>query len=325
MFIKKHRDAVVGAALLLALALVPLGKNSLVELVSKMIILAVLALSLNLQLGLTGLMPMGHALMFGLSTYGYGIFLRLVGLGIGPSILMVLLCVFVLSILIGYVMLKSGNMLAYAFLNMGICLLVYTSIFKIKALGNDMGMTKLLRLPFATGTTSNYYFTLAVVAVIVLCIYLFNRSPMASVLRGIRENETKVAALGINVLKMRLVDYVISNMVACVAGLLYAMRNQAAFTNDLSADLSMQVLIMVVLGGSNSFWGPILGAAFVTFLTSRLSLYTVYYNGIFGIIIVLIVLFMRGGILGSGYVEQIAASIKRLLGSRRKEEGAPHE
>ena len=310
--VKKHRDIVIGAVLLVILFLVPLGKASTVELISKMVILSVLALSLNMQMGLTGMMPMGHALMFGMGAYGYAICLRLLELSILPSILLVLAAVFIIAIGVGYIMLKNGNPLAYAFLNMGVCLLVYTSLIKVRALGNDMGITNLLRVPFATSTNANYIFTLIVVAIIVIGIYLFLRSPMACILRGVRENEVKVDALGINVLKMRIIAYVLSNMVACVAGILYAMRNQAAFPNDISTDLSMQVLIMVVLGGAGSFWGPILGAFFVTWLTSELSMYTVYYNGIFGVIIVLIVLFMRGGILGSGLVESIWIFFKKL-------------
>ena len=312
-WIKKHKDAIIGFVVLVLLFLVPLGKASTVELISKMVILSVLSLSLNMQLGLTGMMPMGHALMFGLGSYGYGICLRLLGLGIVPSILVVIVSVFIIAIVFGFIMLRNGNPLAYAFLNMGVCLLVYTSLIKIKALGNDMGMTKLLRFPFAETTTANYIFTLIVVAVFAILIFLFYRSPMASVLRGVRENETKVNALGIDVLKMRLTIYVISNVIACVAGILYAMRNQAAFPNDLSTGLSMEVLIMVVLGGSNSYWGPILGAFFVTFLTSKLSLYTPNYNGIFGIIIVLIVLFMRGGILGSGLLNKAVILVKKLF------------
>ena len=317
-FLKKHRDLIIGVIVLLVLALVPLGKTSTVELVSKMVILSALAMSLNMQLGLSGLMPMGHALMFGLGSYGYGICIRLIGLDIVPSILVTVAGVCVIAIIFGFIMLRNGNPLAYAFLNMGFCLLVYTSIIKIKALGNDMGMTKLLRFSFASTTIGSYYFSLIIVVLMILGIYLFYRSPMASILRGLKENEVKISALGINVLRMRMIIYVISNLIACIAGILYAMRNQAAFTNDLSTDLSMQILIMVVLGGANSFWGPILGAFFVTWLTSKLSMYTVYYNGVFGVIIILIVLFLRGGILGSGLLENIAVFFKRIFAGRDK-------
>ena len=116
-------------------------------------------------------------------------------------------------------------------------------------------------------------------------------------LKGSRENLERLTFLGVNTRNVRLVAYMVSAFFCGIAGLLYSMRNMGAFPSMISANTSLDGLIMCLIGGMYSFFGPILGAAIITVINVQLPIFTQYYQAIAGVIIVLCVLFLQGGLL----------------------------
>ena len=112
--------------------------------------------------------------------------------------------------------------------------------------------------------------------------------------------------------------YVISGLFACIAGMLYTMKNNGAYTYSCSVQLSMEALIMCLLGGMNNFWGPALGAMIVTLFNTQVTNSTIYANFWLGILTLFVVMFMQGGILDEGLRDQIKTA---LIKYRRKGTG----
>ena len=274
------RDALIGVAIFIILLLIGvLSPDSIVDFVCKVVIMMLFASSLNIILGFGGLRPLGHAIFLGLGGYMY-VVLSVRG-----------------GMTLGYLTLKSNSDMAFAFMNMGINIMLWTMVQKIQAVGSDTGLAASVRLPFAQSSKANYLLSLVVCTVCIVLIYLFYKSPFATVLQGSRENDERLLFLGVNTRKVRLVAYVIAGMFAAIAGILYSMRNMGAFPTMLASNTSLEGLIMCLIGGMYSFFGPLLGAAIVTAVSTELPIFTRYYQAVLGIIVVLCVLFLQGGLL----------------------------
>ena len=106
---------------------------------------------------------------------------------------------------------------------------------------------------------------------------------------------------------------------ANVAGILYAFRNAGVYTTSLDGNISMQAIMMAIVGGSSSFFGPILGSIIITVLQNFLSLKTMYFEFVIGIVILLTAYFMQGGIMGrEGIVQKAIASIQRRKAAKKE-------
>lgn len=292
------RDLLAGSAIFVALLLIGIiAPDSIVDFVCKVIIMMLFAASLNIILGFGGLRPLGHATFLGLGGYMYVVLAIRCRLTLGASLLLSLAIAFVVALALGYLTLKSDNDMAFAFMNMGINIMLWTMVQKIPFLGSDTGLAAAVRMPFAQSSKGNYLLALGVCTVCIILIYLFYKSPFATVLQGSRENDERLLFLGINTRMVRLVAYVIAGMFAAVAGILYAMRNMGAYPTMLASNTSLEGLIMCLIGGMYSFFGPILGAAIETAVSTELPIFTRYYQAVLGIIVVLCVLFLQGGLL----------------------------
>lgn len=274
-----------------------IASDSVLDFMGRMIIYMLFASAVNIILGFGGLRPLGQGMYFGFSAYAYlFIFVRmhqpLIIALIGAIVSTVLL-----SLIVGAVCLRSNDDLAFAFMNLGINILLWTMVQKMQIVGSDTGITGPVRLPFALGTRSNFYMTFVVCIICIALIYFFFKSPFSKVLKGSRENLERLTFLGIDTKHLRLIAYIVSSFFCSIAGLLYSMRNMGAFPSMISLNASMDGLIMCLIGGMYSFFGPIVGAAIVTVINVQLPIFTKYYQAIMGIIIVLCVLFMQGGLL----------------------------
>lgn len=297
-FSGEKRDALTGAAIFIALLLIGiLSPDSIVDFVCKVIIMMLFASSLNIILGFGGLRPLGHAIFLGIGGYMYVVLSVRGGMTLAASLVLSLVIAFVSALALGYLTLKSNSDMAFAFMNMGINIMLWTMVQKIPALGSDTGLAASVRLPFAQSSKENYLLSLIVCTVCIVLIYLFYKSPFATVLQGSRENDERLLFLGVNTRKVRLVAYVIAGMFAAIAGILYSMRNMGAFPTMLASNTSLEGLIMCLIGGMDSFFGPFLGAAIVTAVSTELPIFTRYYQAVLGIIVVLCVLFLQGGLL----------------------------
>ena len=298
---KVDRGVLIGAGVVvLLIVLMIVVPESWTLMLNKMVIMALFATSMNVLLGYGGMMPMGHAIFLGIGGYAYTILVSRAGMPILPSILLALVIVFLASLFIGYFCLKGSGM-TFAFLSMGFSTLLYTLIVKWKLAGAEVGLTGAARPAFASTAAGFGIFTVVIVAVCFLVLYVFMHSAFAKVVCGLRDNTERLSFLGINTHRFSFYVFVIGAFFAGVAGILYAMLNYGAYPATLNMATSTQGLMMCVLGGATAFLGPTLGAVIITLAVTQLSNVTVYWQALLGIIIIPTVLFFRGGILGTRY------------------------
>jgi len=297
-FTQTKRDLVLGViTTVIILSIASFASDSVVDFLSRTVVYMLFAVAVNIILGFGGLRPLGMGTFFGFSSYAYLFLVVRAHLPLAAALPIALGLSIVLAVLIGIVTLRANDDLAFAFMSMGINILLWTMVQKMQIVGSDTGITGAVRLPFATSTRGNFFLIFAVSFVCILFIYQFLRSPFAKVLKGSRENLERLTFIGINTRNVRLVAFVISSFFCSVAGLLYAMRNMGAFPAMISSAASMDALIMCLIGGMYSFFGPIVGAIIVTVINVQMPIYTKYYQAIEGVIVVLCVLFLQGGLI----------------------------
>ncbi len=304
-FLKREAVPVL---LFVLLALVPfvaaLGAESyLLSLVTRVMIFAIAALSLDLILGYGALVSFGHAAFLGLGGYAVGI-LSAHGQTDALVQLPVALAVSALFALItGALSLRTKGvyfiMITLAFGQMAFFLAV-----SLAAYGGDDGMTlpgrsKLFGFDLLKSDRAFYY----AVLLALLGAYGLCRSIVVSrfgrVIRGARENPQRMAAIGFPLFRYQLVGYVIAGTLCGLAGFLLA--NQAEFVSPayMTWQRSGELIVMVVLGGLGTLHGAIIGAAAFLLLEEWLSGFTEHWKMIFGPFLVLVVLFARGGLMGA--------------------------
>jgi branched-chain amino acid transport system permease protein len=305
------RDAVIGAAILLVYLVIGTCFGiSASATMSNVVILTLFALSFNLQFGYAGMTSLGHAMFFGMSGYVLVAICSKTGMNVWLACLFTLAACLVVYAVTGIVSLRYNKM-TFTFLSMGIALSVSGLVNKWTYIGGTTGITFAVAPAWMQDYRVLFVFILAVVAVCIVAIYLLSKSPFVAMLKGSRENEERLVFLGVNTVRLRNVVFNISGFFAAIAGILFAFRNGGAYTSSLDANLSFEAIIMCVVGGSSSFFGPILGSLIVALIYNFLPRVTSYYQGILGFVVLLIVYFMREGLISDSNV--LLRPIKKLF------------
>ena len=311
----------IGAAVFLVFAVLGALLSEVgITFLSRIVIMALYALSFNLMFGYAGMSSVGHALYFGFGGYALMVYLTKLQVPLLPACILSVLTVIPVAWFLGTACLKN-NMLTFSFLTMGLCTTVQLVLYKTAQLGGTVGFTYYFLPSWMSGYRQLFFFILICAGFCAVLIYLLVQSPYVQMLKGIRENDERMTFLGVNVRKMRVSIFVISAVFANIAGILYAFRNSGAYTTSLDANVSMQAIMMCVVGGRSVFLGPVLGSVIITTIQNYLSVKTMYYEGIIGVIIVLTAYYLREGLLGKG--GPLDRLIKRLHG--RQDRPADHD
>jgi branched-chain amino acid transport system permease protein len=297
---------VVATALLAGLALVPLiaaaiGEPYYVTLFTRIVILALAAVGLNLILGYGGLVSFGHSMYIGIGAYAVGI-LSFYGIGNGWIQLAVALGVgAVVAVIIGLICLRTSGM-AFIMITLAFAQMFYFLAITLKQYGGDDGLTINARSDFGLFTlASNNALYYASFGVLVACLIAFQRlvnSRFGMVLRGCRSNERRMAALGFPTLRYKLTAYVLSALVCVVAGMLLANLTKFAAPSYMAWQASGDLIVMIVLGGMGTVVGPVAGAVALLILEEILAGWTTHWMIVLGPAIVLIVLTAKRGVYG---------------------------
>jgi branched-chain amino acid transport system permease protein len=311
------RAAIVIAIGLVALVALPpfaqaIGQPFLVNLTTRIAIYAIAAVSLDLILGFGGMVSFGHAAWFGLGGYVVAVaafhagdgstFLGLPGSELALVSWPAAIAVAALAALVvGALSLRTSG-IHFIMITLAFAQMLYYVVVAIKAYGGDDGLAMARRsvLPGldVRSPVSFYYLCLAcLVAWTLLCNRVVH-SRFGLVLQGIRQSERRMLALGYPVYRYKLIAFVIAACGAALAGVLWA--NSARFVSPdmLSWMKSGEFLVIVILGGSGTLYGPILGAAMLLGLEHALARYTEHWMLILGPTLVLFVLFARRGLYG---------------------------
>lgn len=294
-----HRSAIgwgIAAALFALLPLV-IGE-SYVFLTVDFMIMSLFAMSYNLLLGQGGMLSFGHATYYGLGAYAVAILQNKYGvppwLGLAAAPIVAGLG----ALLIGWFSVRVTGMY-FAMLTLAFGQLVFTVVLGWYAFtGGDDGLPVALPL-WMLSARSYYYFCLAIVALCIWMIYRITKSPFGMALGAIRDNRQRAAYIGLSVRRLELRVFVVAGAFAGVAGGLRAPLQQMAFPSLLNWSQSADPVLMALAGGINTFIGPIVGAALFVFTNFAVTSNFEYPLLVFGTLVLLIVLFLPGGIVGS--------------------------
>src|ERR1700674_805281 len=298
--------AAIWAALLFApYWMAPLGGYT--ALGTRVLVLGLAAMSVNFLLGFTGVLSFGHAAYFGLGAYGAGFALKF----LAPSTPLALVCGTLLGGVAGAIL---GALIArrrgvyFAMVTISFGQVFYYIAFQWSSVtGGDDGLRGFSRQPLDLGITtidilSNanafYYFVLLCLALAVGVMGFILRSPFGRSMIAIRENERRARFLGIPVDRHIWIAFTLSCFFMGFAGALYALLNNFADPRGLHYSQSGDFVMMAVMGGMRSFWGPLLGATVFVVLQDYLSSLTVNWMSLIGMLFVAIVLFFPRGLLG---------------------------
>ena len=294
--------ASAGAALALGLVPFTLGSYHL-GLLTKMLILAIFAMSLNLILGYGGLPSLGHAAYFGIAGYTVALLARRGLEHFWLELVAGIVAATATAALFGLLALRTSG--AYLLMiTLALAQVLWGIAYGWRSLtGGDDGLPGVPRpvagLPWRLDDGVRfYYFVLVVFVLAMACLWLVVRSPFGRALIGIRESERRMEVLGYNTWAHKYVAFVIAGALAGVAGILFVYDNRFVSPVYLSVVLSATGLIMVILGGAGTLVGPALGSAVIVFLENLIGAHTQRWPLILGIIYIAVTLFAPAGLLG---------------------------
>ena len=274
---------------------------------TRVLVLALAAMSVNFLLGFTGVLSFGHAAYFGLGAYGAGLALKF----LAPSTPLSLLCGTLLGgvagALLGALIVRRRGVY-FAMVTIAFGQVFYYIAFQWSSLtGGDDGLRGFSRQPLDLGffsidilsnTDAFYYFVLFCFAAAVAVMGFILGSPFGRSMIAIRENERRARFLGIPIERHIWIAFTLSCFFMGFAGALYALLNNFADPRGLHYSQSGDFVMMAVMGGMRNFWGPLLGAAVFVVLQDYLSSITVNWMSFVGMLFVAMVLFFPRGLLG---------------------------
>jgi branched-chain amino acid transport system permease protein len=305
---------------LLLLCLPPIahlsGEPYLISLFSRILIYALAAVSLDLILGYGGMVSLGHAAFFGIGAYVTAILSshNYEGIAILPwpitlaghaSALvawpLAMMIAALLAALIGALSLRTSGM-HFIMITLAFSQMLYYFFVSLEAYGGDDGLSLFSRnaLPGLdlSKDTHFYYLCLALMSVFLVIAYRLVHSPFGMVIRGCRENEKRMQALGFPTFRYKLACFVIAGAAAGLAGALVANQTEYVSPGLMHWSRSGVILIMVLLGGTGTLFGPVLGAATFLLLEEFLPIYTEHWMLYLGPFLIVVVLFARHGLYG---------------------------
>jgi branched-chain amino acid transport system permease protein len=277
-------------------------------LAGRVLVFGLAAMGLNLLLGFTGVLSFGHAAYFGLGAYGAGLTLRYLVHSTPLAMLAGTLFGGLAGTLFGLLIVRRRGVY------FAMCTIAFGQLWYYLAYSwNDFtggfdGLSDFHREPIALGPFTLdiehseipfYFFILAIFAVAATLMGLILRSPFGRTLVAIRENERRARFLGVPIEQHIWLSFSISCFFTALAGTLYALLNNFADPLALHYSLSGYFVVMTVIGGMRTFWGPLLGAAVFVMLQDYISSMTVNWMSLIGVIFILVVLFFPRGLLGT--------------------------
>jgi branched-chain amino acid transport system permease protein len=286
------------AALVLLFALPSVMPRFYIYLFALIFATGLLATSLNLVLGFGGMYQFHHAVFYGFGAYAFALLAVKSGLPAWLGYLLAPICSALLGLVMGLLTVRLSK-LYFGMMQLSLGSLVWAIVYRWYTFtGGDDGIHGIPIPSLIDGSTNAYYFNLAVTALCLFLMYLIVNSPFGRTFQGIRDNPQRCEAVGVNVRHHQLVGQVIAAFFAGVAGTLFVTVEGSVFPDLMFWTLSLEILIMCLLGGWFTFLGPMLGAAIIVSLRSFVGIYTDYWTLVLGIVLMLLIYFLPEGVLG---------------------------
>jgi branched-chain amino acid transport system permease protein len=299
-----RRVVPAGIVVVLAAVVAPLLPSYPLTLLTQAAIMAVLAMSLDVLLGYTGLPSLGHAAYFGVAAYAVGILATERQAGLVTCVVVALVAATVAAAVFGVLAIRATGVY-FLMITLALGMVVWGLAFRwVSLTKGDNGIAGVPRpeiaLPWSlSAPLPFFYFTLVAAAIAWAALGVLVRSPFGLTLKGIRESETRMQALGYNVWLHKYLAFVLSGLFAGWAGVLWAWYNGFVSPVDVQLVTSVETLLMVALGGPGTLAGPAVGAAAIVFLKNFVSVYTKRWLLILGAVYIGVILFTPRGVLGA--------------------------
>ncbi|BBB60433.1 branched-chain amino acid ABC transporter permease [Undibacterium sp. KW1] len=275
-----------------------LAQEFYIGLLSRLMIFALVASSLNLILGFGGMISLGHAAFFGSGAYVVGILMQHGITSAWISWPAAMLTGFMLALAIGSVSLRTRGVY-FIMITLAFAQMLYFLFVSLKNYGGDDGLSLAQRSVTGLDMSNDsnfYYLVLTICATFLFVLYRLINSRFGRVIQAIKENETRMEAIGYPVFRYKLLCFAIAGSVASLAGTLLANQNMLVSPNLLHWTQSGSLMVMVILGGVGYLSGGILGAVVMLMLEEILSGYTIHWQLYLGIILMLVVMLLPNGL-----------------------------
>ena len=264
----------------------------------EVLIFAMLALSINILLGYTGLATLGQAAIFGIGTYVVGYMTTKLGQPMYVTIPAGILGTLIVAAVFGIFAVRTSG-IYFLMITLAQGMIIWGLAFRWNSVTNAENGIRGINRPEWLDTYSSYYYLILIVTLIVLTlIYRIINSPFGLTLKGIRESERRMRTLGYNVTLHKFMGFLVAAFFAGLAGSLYAFHNNFVSPTTIEFARSAEALLMVILGGAGTMLGPMIGALVVTFGQHQFSLYTDRWPMIIGAIYVITILTAPDGFVG---------------------------
>ena len=297
-----HRRMLIATVIMAALFAVAPFVGIYPVFLMKALCFALFACAFNLLLGFGGLLSFGHAMFLG--TAGYVSAYAAKGWGLPPELAILLgtAAAALLGVVVGALAIRRQG-IYFAMITLAIAQMMYFFYLQTPFTHGEDGIQavprgKLFGVIDLTDTLTIYYVVLAIFLIAFVFIYRVIHSPFGQVLKAIRENEPRAISLGYDADRYKLLAFVLSATLAGLAGAVKAIVFQLASLTDVHWSMSGEVVLMVLLGGMGTIFGPVVGAFVIIALENYLSPYGQWVTIITGVIFVICVLAFRRGIVG---------------------------
>jgi branched-chain amino acid transport system permease protein len=286
---------VIGVLAVAPLALPPF----FLQLLTEIAIVGLFATAFNLLMGFGGMVSFGHAAYFALGAYTPALLVKRLGLPMLLALPAAPVVAAAGALLFGFFIVRLSHTY-FAMLSLAFAQIVFTVIFKWKALtGGDDGLLDVWPPAWLKSPAAFYYFTLVVVGLSLLALRAIVDSPFGYALRSVRENPRRARFIGIDVRRHQLVAFVISGAFSGLAGGLFAFYNGSVFPDFAYFTKSFEPLVVALLGGVQSFFGPLAGAFGFKILEWAISRqWPVYWPLFLGTIVVVVIVVLPHGFVG---------------------------
>ena len=288
--------------------------NYTLSIAAEILIFALFAASLQFPMSVGGLASFGHAAYFGLGAYGVALAVKALGVGMGPALGFGVLAGLAGALVFGWFCVRLSGVY-FAMLTLAFAQIAWSVAFQWTGVtGGDNGLLGIWPSGWGARPAGFYWIVLALVAAGIAALRVLVFSPFGYALRGVRDSDLRAEAIGIRRRGVQWSAFVIAGGFAALAGGLFVYLKGSVFPDSLGIPLSVDALVMVLLGGVGTVSGAVVGAVVYRALTVVLMSQTDYSKLVLGLIVVTLVVAFPSGIVGS---------LERLRGWRRAPRGEP--
>ena len=281
-----------------ALALPQVADPIVVHTAIEILIMALFAMSFNLLFDGAGLLTFGHGCYYGVGAYTAALLMTEVAMPMLAAMALAMVMGGLVALVFGFFCVRLTGVY-FSILTLAFAQLMFSLFQQSYTLtGGDLGILDIQPPAFLVAVNGYYYFTLVVVGVAMWLLWRIIHSPFGRMLHASRDSVVRTQFIGIDVRRYRLAAFVLAGIFASLAGALFAPFNRAVAPFLVSWVKSSDPVLMTLLGGAATFWGPVVGAAIFTTLHTIAIGYTTYWLLLMGSILLVGVLFLPGGILG---------------------------